>query len=585
MTTPNSQQPGPFLWAVAVGGLTLAGIIGSWYWGQSIAEQNHRAWLERGRSEALDLTSQVDSALVQTETQVRALSVWFVGSERVEREELLAAETALPADALSLTLSSLAYATEVKRPDRPAFESSVGVGLTVPSDPESTAPSSLVHFPVTLPSGNASVLRLGADLVSDNSFRPAVLSATRLPDTPIMSPAFKYKDRWTAAFAMATRNAGDDGVLVGLLDLDELFDRTVRGGGSEGLHLRLDQEDSSWGTTSGPQPILVPPDLADEPVESFSFRFAHGDARWRLRWDLHANYQGGVDNNPPLMAGIGGSAISLGIGSALILLLFQNATIRRRVQERTAELSEALDLAEQGNRAKTRFLAVVGHELRTPLNAIIGFAEILVKSQANEAGREQATFVMDSGRHLLRQVNDLLDLARSESGQLELEDDCVDINAVVHEAVEALAPTAEPKEVAFTVEVAPDLPAVRGDFQRLKQIVPSLSANALSAVSQGGQVEVSALVDHQHGGVTLSVTDDGSGMSEEELSASLRLFEQTEDPMNRRNEGLGIGLPLSRRLTELHGGEMTIRTRPGQGTTVIVHPPAERVVAALKSSA
>ena len=578
MRMPRSLPIGPALGVVAVVALTVVGITASWQWSRTVAADTRRAWVDRGRAEALDLTTQVDRALLQTETQLRALTVWFVASSKVDAEELLEAESFLPGDSLSLTLRNLAYAVRLPRQNRSAFEDRHGVRLTVPDQPGEAAPDSLVHFPVDLPSGSAALLRLGADLVAASAFRPAVLSASRLPDMPVMGPAFMHAGGWSAAFAMATRNAGRDGVLVGLLDLDELFDSTVRLA-PPGLSLHLTQEDSSWGVDSGPITILEP-QATDEPVaEAFIFRFAHGDARWRLKWDLLASYDGGVDTDAAMIAGVGGSMVSLGIGGVLVLLLCQNAMIRRRVSQRTAELTSALDLAEQGNRAKTRFLAIVGHELRTPLNAIIGFAEVLERRQSSAEARDQAHFVVQGGQHLLRQVNDLLDLARSESGQLELQEEPVDLQAVVDAAVETLAPTAEGKGVTLSVDTRDGVPSLKGDAQRLKQVVVSLTSNALGVVDEGGRIAISMHRDAPSGEVTLTVEDDGPGMVEEEISAALGLFEQVEDPMRRRREGMGIGLPLSKRLVELHGGWLAIRTAPGEGTRVSVHLPAERVLA------
>jgi|GEM_PF-5748040 len=569
------MRPGAAVAIVAL--LSLAGAASFVFWGLRLAESSHATWVDRGRQEAVELSAAVDNSLLQIAAQLRALATLFYSSERVDAAELARAEADLPVDGLSLTLSGLAYATAVDESDRASVEHRIGAGMSFPGAQDRAALWSSTHFPITLPSTRSSLFHIGADLTAETSLRSMALTATRHPESVIMSPAFDYDGRWLAAFAIAGPNGAETGLLIGLLDLDDLFRRTVQWA-PPGLALQLVQAPSSWEV--GGEPILVYSDYDTglNPVATAIHRFTHGEARWELRWHVLPTYRGGVDLVPAWLAGAGGSVISLLIGLALGMLLYQNALIRRRVEERTAELQVALVQAEQGNKAKTNFLAVVGHELRTPLNAVIGFSELLEASQPTQTGRDYMRFVLTGGRHLLRLVNDLLEVAHAEAGELRLNEGTVDLRALVEETAEMVAPLLDQSDVRLRLDVPSDMPPLRGDPERLRLIVLNLLLNAVRAASPRGEVTIDAEVRSEDGGLSFRVADTGPGMTESQVTASLKLFEQVEGPMNRRHEGLGIGLPLCRHLTDLHGGTLTIATGPGRGTTVSVDLPAARTL-------
>lgn len=540
-----------------------------------LAEHEHRSWMERGRVEALELSASIDGALLQVEAQLRALSTLFHSSTYVDAGELASAEANLPSDGLSVTLTGLAFASIVDNSDRDRFEARMGVPLTVPGDPVQPAPLNASHFPVTLASVGHSQFHLGADLAAIAPLRSMALSAARLRTSVVTSPTFEIKGDRLIAVAVAAPNGGMSGIVVGILGVDELFERMIHWE-IPGLAMRLLEFPGSWELEDEPHVVRGLAELPNEAVVTFDHRFTHGEARWNLQWSLLPSFDGGVDTMPALMLGIGGSMLSLLIGLAICLLIYQNALIRRRVDDRTAELSHALARAEVGNRAKTNFLAVIGHELRTPLNAVIGFADLLESRQTSEADRSYVQFVQGGGRHLLRLVNALLEVAEAESGGLALEESEIDVKALVDEAVQSVDAVGMTSGIAFGFDLAGDLPQIRGDRERLLLVVVNLVLNAVRAVGERGRVSIAARRRPDGGGVQLSVSDTGRGMTEQELQASLRLFEQAENPMNRRHEGLGIGLPLCRHLVHLHGGSLAIDTRPGQGTTVLVDLPAER---------
>lgn len=557
--------------------LSLCGVAASVLGALRVAELSRQHWLERGRMEALELSSAVDGALLQVEAQHRALATLFHSSFFVEAEELSRAEANFPSDGLSVTLSGLAFAAILDDSERQRYEDGRGLVLSVPGEPDTRSPRRASHFPVMLSSKGHPQFHEGADLAAIAPLRSMALSAARLQRTVIMSPTFQIDDRRLAAFAISASNGLTPGLLLGVLDVNELFERIVHWE-VPGLTMQLLEYPGSWEVDGEPMMVRGVAKPPDGSVATFDHRFTHGEARWNLQWTLLPSFAGGVDIVPSLILGFGGTMLSLLVGLALCLLIYQNALIRRRVDERTAELSDAVKRAEAGNQAKMNFLSVIGHELRTPLNAVIGFADLLESKQPTEAARSYVNFVQTGGRHLLRLVNALLEVAQAETGGLTLEETEIDVRQMLEEAVQSVDASVMAPGVTIGFDVADVLPALRGDRERLLLVVVNLVLNAIRAAGEGGKVSVGAQRSPANGGVRIRVLDTGSGMSERQVQASLQLFEQVESPMDRRHEGLGIGLPLCRHLVRLHGGTLEIDTRPGQGTVVTVDLPSQRIL-------
>jgi signal transduction histidine kinase/HAMP domain-containing protein len=268
-----------------------------------------------------------------------------------------------------------------------------------------------------------------------------------------------------------------------------------------------------------------------------------------------------------------GSATSEG-GSIIFLSDFT------AIKEREEHLRRAKREAETANASKTRFLANMSHELRTPLNAIIGFSEIIsgqfFGTLGNERYLDYSHDILRSGRHLLAVINDVLDLSKSESGKLMMEAGPVDMRHVLKDCI---AMVREQCADSGHVLVVPDLNreiAFTGDPAKLRQIFLNLLSNAIKFTEAGGTISLE--VTELPGSIAVTVGDTGIGMDPEDVHVALQPFAQVDNRLERRYEGTGLGLPLTKALVDLHDGEMTIDSARGKGTRITVTFP--RTVAA-----
>ena len=244
-------------------------------------------------------------------------------------------------------------------------------------------------------------------------------------------------------------------------------------------------------------------------------------------------------------------------------------------------MREAMEHATLANRAKTEFLANMSHELRTPLNSIIGFSEMLEGEifgpLGSDKNREYVGDVKDSGAHLLRIIEDILDVSRIEAGVVSLEREALDVGDTIGSCMTMMRARASEAEVALSSEMASDLPPLLADPTRLKQILLNLISNAIKFTPAGGQATVRADIE-ENGSFVLRATDTGIGIAADQIPALLKPFGQARESMTRDHEGAGLGLSLAKSLTELHGGTLELESEVGIGTTVTVRFPRERTI-------
>jgi PAS domain S-box-containing protein len=260
---------------------------------------------------------------------------------------------------------------------------------------------------------------------------------------------------------------------------------------------------------------------------------------------------------------------------AYLLGISEDITDAKEVQE---ALLRAQEEADRANRAKSQFLANMSHELRTPLNAILGFSELLqdnMKDRFDEATRLRFLGqIHSSGEHLLQLINDILDLSKVEAGRMELQLQPVELGSLIDEVRATVDPLARSKEIALTVEPSPDISLV-ADPAKVRQMLLNLVSNALKFTASGGRVDIRRR--RVESWAEVSVSDSGIGIAEKDLGSLFTEFQQLAAGPGKRVQGTGLGLALTKRFAEMHGGKVSVESTLGKGSTFTLRLPLEAV--------
>lgn len=251
---------------------------------------------------------------------------------------------------------------------------------------------------------------------------------------------------------------------------------------------------------------------------------------------------------------------------------------RRRSEE---NLRRATESAELANRAKTKFLANMSHELRTPLNAIIGFSEIMRQQMFGPLGTERyieyTNDIHDSGRHLLNVIDDILDISKIEAGRYAIEEEVIDFADVLRWSIEMMRARTIEKQQTVTLALPDEMPSLRADQRAMRQVMLNLLSNAAKFTPAGGEIALTVSIDDR-GDISLSVTDNGIGIPADKLHEVLEPFGQVDDTSARQHGGTGLGLPITKSLIEMHGGDFVLQSELGHGTKATMTLPGWRLV-------
>jgi len=379
-------------------------------------------------------------------------------------------------------------------------------------------------------------------------------------------------------------------------DVRPVFDAIVRSAGRlfRGLDVRLRlvkgnsvQEEARWGSTADAGDVFSVPLDDDHFLSSRAIMrrdivqspdiFAEEWPSERMRQRAHRSGYRAVLCAPMLRdnAAIGAIAVNRAAAGAFsekevtllktfadqAVIAIENVRLFREIQEKGRQL-------EVANKHKSEFLANMSHELRTPLNAIIGFSEALLEKMFGEMNEKQEDYLKDihsSGGHLLSLINDILDLSKIEAGRMELEPSEFNLPAALRNAMTLVRERAQNHGIALELHVDPQVGEIHADERKVKQIVVNLLSNAVKFTPDGGRIEVDA---HPNGSsVQVSVKDNGVGIAEKDQQAVFEEFRQVGGDYTTKLEGTGLGLALTRRFVELHGGEISLESEPGKGST------------------
>jgi two-component system, cell cycle sensor histidine kinase PleC len=441
--------------------------------------------------------------------------------------------------------------------------------------------------------GSASVPVVVVGALDDRACveRALAAGATDYIPTPIDHREFRTRLRSLLALRRLEQTARDNGVPTGsglsraherLLRVIDAVPALVCATDGDGRYIFCNQRFASFvGLRPGRLIGRRPREAHDD---ALGRRLAELDARLIAGEILPASFEEEiVDRDGRLCDLLTTKSVYHDGDGTMVVTVSLDITARKRAE---LDLIAMKEHAEVGNRSKTEFLANMSHELRTPLNAIIGFSQVMAGEMLGPIATTRyvgyARDILASAEHLLGIINDILDVSKLESGKAELIEEVIDLPAAIAELIVLVEGKAKAADIRLVARQEGEVPLLRGDLRKVKQIILNVMSNAIKFSRGGGEVEI-VLKDEARQAV-IAVGDRGVGMDPHEVELAMTRFGQVSGPWTREHAGTGLGLPLAIGLAELHGGTLSIVSTKEVGTTVTVTFPASRSVLAVNSS-
>ncbi len=540
----NSVSKSARLWLVPLFIFAL-GTSGSWSLSQAFRQDALRAWQAQAEQAGRWLSGTLLAWLEESYAPLSGLGMLAGNSETLTEVEFLNGFDNLESRSTAFFLDSAAYLR---------FNPDSALQLVFSTD---------IDGP----------LAAGATGENLRVFIPTVKAAFAQPGRILLGPPFQLEAGTkvsTVALAIS-EPSGKTAVVLGLVNYDAMIDGLFEQLVPAGLTLRMS------GEFLGGDKVSVFNNSTDASLHSVTTRTISAGADLSFTWDVSPQFDGGVADKLARFALFAGTTVSVIIALFIGMLLRRDQVISRRIREATRELERSRDAADAANKAKSAFLANMSHELRTPMNAILGYSEMLIEEAED---LEPEDFIPDlkkinrAGNHLLTLINDVLDLSKIESGKMEVFTEAFDVGALIDQVAGTAQPLMTMNSNHFTIKRSEELGRAYQDLTKLRQSLLNLLSNAAKFTHQGDitlQVERQSQVDGDW--LILAVSDTGIGIAADKLESVFDEFSQADNSTTRDYGGTGLGLAISRRFCRMLGGDLSVTSQPGLGSTFTMRVP------------
>ena len=541
----KSLPKGTMLWLVPVLILAL-GTGGSRGLSQAFRQDALRAWQGQAEQTARGLSGTLLAWLEESYAPLSGLAVLAENSDPLTEVAYLNGLDDMEARATAFFLDSAAY---------------------LHMDPDE-------ELQLVISTDMTGPLALGSGAEDLESVKLAAAVAFEQPGRILLAAPFKLETGQTVSTVVLGINEsnGRPAVVLGLVNYDALIEGLFEQLVPAGLTLQMS------GKFLGGSSVPVYATSGEASLHSVTTRTISAGADLSITWDVGPQFEGGVPDKLARFALFAGTAVSVIMALFIGMLLRRNQVISRRIKEATRELALSKDAADAANQAKSAFLANMSHELRTPMNAILGYSEMLIE-EAEDVGQDD--FIPDlkkinqAGNHLLALINDVLDLSKIESGKMEAFTEVFDVGGLIDQ----IAGTAQPLMVKnnnhFRIERSANLGNANQDITKLRQSLLNLLSNAAKFTHEG-TITLRAAREQADAAewLTFAVSDTGIGIPADKLDHVFEEFSQADSSTTRDYGGTGLGLAISRRFCQMLGGDLTVSSELGSGSSFAIRVPA-----------